>query len=290
MYVHMRTEDENMLLNLIFWVTAILASLGIWLGIGSFSAWWLLLLIPGCYIGSIFLYFFCIAVSSLFMPIKESKKSSPFCRFLIGFSMEWLMHVMGIRVKLTGTEQIPEQPCVFVSNHRSDFDPMTLLAVFRNRKLVYISKKENFKIPVVGPFICHAGFLAIDRENGMRALRTLKNAAERMKTEALDVGIYPEGTRSRTGKLLRFKSGAFYLAKEANAPIVILTTRGTERVSKRFLLAPLTVHLDVVDVIDAQAVASLTVDELAARSRAVVEAKLAEFEGTGAKIGTEEEA
>lgn len=165
---------------------------------------------------------------------------------------------------------------------------MTLLAVFKKRRIVYIAKKEIFKLPVVGPFICHAGFLAIDRGNGMRALRTLKSAAERIKNEKLDVGIYPEGTRSRTGKLLRFKPGAFYLAKEASAPIVILTTRGTERVSKRFFFIPLTVHLDVVEVIDTETVSALSVEELAAKTRATVEEKLAEFEGTGIKKDTEE--
>lgn len=277
-----------MLLNLIFWAIAIGSSLGLWLGVHSFSAWWLLLLIPGGYVCAVLLYFFCLFVASLFMPKREPKKTSPICRFFIWFSMDWLMCVMGIRVRLTGTDRIPSCPCVFVSNHRSDFDPMTLLAVFRERRIVYISKKENFKIPIVGPFICNAGFLAIDRENGMRALRTLKSAAERMKAEALDVGIYPEGTRSRTGKLLRFKSGAFYLAKEAEAPIVILTTRGTERVSKRFLFTPLTVHLDVVDVIDAETVSALSVEELSAKTRATVEEKLVEFEGTDVKKGTKE--
>lgn len=281
-------EDLKMLLNLIFGAMAIGASLGLWLGIGSFSAWWLLLLIPGGYVGAVILYFFCLFIASLFMPRREPKKTSPICRFFIWISMDWLMCVMGIRVRLTGAERIPSRPCVFVSNHRSDFDPMTLLAVFKGRRIVYISKKENFKLPIVGPFICNAGFLAIDRENGMRALRTLKSAAERMKEESLDVGIYPEGTRSRTGKLLRFKPGAFYLAKEANAPIVILTTRGTERVSKRFLFPPLTVHLDVVEVIDTEEVSSLSVEELAAKTRATVEEKLAEFEGTGIKKDTEE--
>jgi 1-acyl-sn-glycerol-3-phosphate acyltransferase len=277
-----------MLLNLIFLAIAIGSSLGLWLGLGSFSAWWLLLLIPGGYVGAVIFYFFGLFIVSLFMPKQEPKKTSSICRFFIWISMDWLMCVMGIRVRLTGTERLPSCPCVFVSNHRSDFDPMTLLAVFRGRRIVYISKKENFKIPIVGPFICNAGFLAIDRENGMRALRTLKSAAERMKSEALDVGIYPEGTRSRTGKLLRFKSGAFYLAKEADAPIVILTTRGTERVSKRFLFAPITVHLDVVDVIDRESVSVLSVEELSAKARATVEEKLSEFEGADVKKMIEE--
>ncbi len=270
-----------MLMNILLVAVAIGASLAIFLGVGGFSAWWLLLLIPGCYLGAVILYFAVLFVISLFMPRKEPKKTSNVCRFFIWFTMDWLMGMMGIRVKLTGAEQFPDCPCVLVSNHRSDFDPMTLLAVFRKRRLVYISKQENFKIPIVGPFIRNAGFLAIDRENGMRALRTLKAAGERMKEERLDVGIYPEGTRSRTGKLLRFKSGAFYLAQKADAPIVVLTTRGTEKINKRFLFTPVTVFLDVVAVLDRETVASLSVDELATKTRSIIEEHLAKTEQEG---------
>ena len=184
------------------------------------------------------------------------------------------MLVMGIRIKLTGEELLPEEPCVLVSNHRSDFDPMTVLAVLNRRKLVYISKEGNFKIPIVGPFIRQAGFIAIDRGNGVRAVKTLQKAAERMQSEGVDVGIYPEGTRSKTGKLLRFKTGACYLAQQANAPIVIMTTQGTERISKRFLLSPVCVHLNIVEVIDRETVQSTSQNDLIARIRETVEKNL----------------
>ena len=151
---------------------------------------------------------------------------------------------------------------------------MTVLAVLKCRKLVYISKEGNFKIPIVGPFIRQAGFIAIDRGNGIRAVKTLQHAAERMQTEGVDVGIYPEGTRSKTGKLLRFKTGACYLAQQANAPIVIMTTQGTERISKRFLLSPVCVKLDIVEVIDRETVQNTSQNDLIERIRTTVESHL----------------
>ncbi len=262
-----------MLLNLIFLTVSVLASLGLWLGLSSFSAWWILLLIPACYVGVTFLYYFTLWIVSLFLPPKEPKHTSSVCRFFVWISMNWLMLVMGIRVKLCGGEKLPDCPCVIVSNHRSDFDPMTMLVDIR-RKLVYISKEGNFKIPIVGPFIRYAGFIAIDRGNGVRAVRTLNKAAERMKSEGLDVGIYPEGTRSKNCKLLRFKTGAFYLAQNAEAPVVIMTTRGTEGISKKSPFRRLKVELNVIEVIDRETVKQTPIEELAKYVREVVERNL----------------
>ena len=151
---------------------------------------------------------------------------------------------------------------------------MTVLAALNKRKLAYISKEANFKIPIVGPFIRQAGFVGIDRANGIRAVRTLQAAADRMKSEGVDIGIYPEGTRSKTGKLLRFKTGACYLAQLANAPIVIMTTQGTEKISKRFLFSPIVVELNIIEVIDRERVNATSQKELTDYIRQVVAANL----------------
>ena len=259
-----------MILNVIFVLLSLIASVAVWLGGQGFHPAWLLLVIPAFYVGIALLYFAVLFLVSLFMPKKAPKRTSKVCRFIIWFSLQWLMLVMGIRIKLTGAELLPDCPCVIVSNHRSDFDPMTVLAVLNKRKLAYISKEGNFKIPIVGPFIRQAGFIAIDRGNGVRAVRTLQKAAEQMKTEGLDIGIYPEGTRSKTGKLLRFKTGACYLAQQADAPIVVMTTQGTEKISKRFLLSPIRVELNIVEVIDRETVQATSQNDLMAHIRETV--------------------
>ena len=263
-----------MILNVIFVLLSLIGSAIFWLSLQGLNPAWLLLVIPAFYVGIVLLYFVILFLVSLFMPKKSPKKISKTCRFFIWITMNWLMPMMGIRIKLTGAELLPDESCVLVSNHRSDFDPMTVLAVLRSRKLIYISKEGNFKIPLVGPFIRQAGFIAIDRGNGIRAVKTLQYAAERMQTEGVDVGIYPEGTRSKTGKLLRFKTGACYLAQQANAPIVVMTTQGTERISKRFLLSPVCVNLDIVEVIDRETVQNTSQNDLIAHIRETVEKHL----------------
>lgn len=258
-----------MILNLIFIPIALLAAIGVLL-VAELSLWWLPLLAIGGYVAAVAVYFLILCVVSLFLPRKAPERSNPLCRWLIANTMHWLMPFVAIRVVLLGAEKIPDCPCVIVSNHLSDFDPMTLLAALRHRKLVYISKQENFKIPVAGPYMRCGGFISLDRNNGLRAVKTLQVAAEHMKNDGVDIGIYPEGTRSRTGKLLRFKPGACYLAQQAEAPIVVMTTQGTERISKRFFLSPLRVELKVVDVIGVDHVMNTNQNDLTEEIRQIV--------------------
>ena len=260
------------MLHFIFLALAVLGTAAVYLAGATISYWWALLLIPGGYVALVIVYFLLIAVATLFLSTKKPiEKPNRFCRFMIWFTMDWLMKLFRIKITVKGREKLPDEPCVLICNHRSDFDPMTVLAVMRERKIVYISKPSNFKIPLVGPFIYNAGFLSIDRDNGMRALRTLKVAAERMRETGVDVGIYPEGTRSRTGKLLRFKTGAYVLAKDADAPIVVMSTKGTELVSKRVPFRSVKVELEVLEVFDREDVRASTPDELAQRSRDLIE-------------------
>ncbi|MBR7097792.1 MAG: 1-acyl-sn-glycerol-3-phosphate acyltransferase [Clostridia bacterium] len=230
------------------------------------SFWWLFPLWVGFYFAIALFYLLGIFASTLFFSKKQPDHPNKNCITVIHVTMRWLMSLMRVKVRTKGEEIIPSEPVVFVSNHLSDFDPLTTFAAL-NRKIIYISKESNFKIPFVGRFIRRAGFLAIDRENGMRALRTLKRAADMMSADGVDVGIYPEGTRSRTGELLEFKSGAFYLAKKANVPIVIMTTKNSELVAKNAVLRKTVVELDFLEVMSAEQVKALSVDEICAYVR-----------------------
>ena len=261
-----------MLLNIIFLLLSAMGTTAVYLLFPTVSLGWIVPILVGAFVGVIILYLVFLFVASLFLPRKKPIESpNRFCRFMIWITMDWVVSLLRVRVTLEGREKLPDAPCVIVSNHRSDFDPMTMLAVLRERKLVYISKESNFKIPIVGNFIYHAGFLPIDRNNARRALRTLAGAAEMMNRIGVDVGIYPEGTRSRTGKMLRFKSGAFILAQSANAPIVVLATTGTELVSKRAPFRATKVKMQVLEVLDADRVQSMSADDLCTYTHDLIE-------------------
>lgn len=261
-----------MLLNMLFFLLAALGTAGVYLLFPTVSLWLILPILLGAFVGVIVLYLVFLFIASLFLPRKKTiQRPNEFCRFMIWLTMDWLMSLFRIRVTLEGAEKLPDEPCVIVSNHRSGFDPMTMLAVLKKRKLVYISKESNFKIPIVGGFIHHAGFLSIDRNNARRALRTLSGAAEMMTRIGVDVGIYPEGTRSRTGKMLRFKSGAFVLAQSAHAPVVVLATTGTERIPKNVPFRTTRVRMEVLEVIPADRVQSMSTDDLCTYTHDLIE-------------------
>ncbi len=238
---------------------------GLLVGLTQIAWWWFFPISIGIYILLNPLYFCGLWISTIFLP-KETRVS-PACRWMVWFSTDWFVKMLRIKVKLMGAEKFPDGPFVLVSNHRSNFDPIVVLSVMRKRKIAFISKASNFKIPVAGAYVRNCGFLAIDRENAMSALRTLKKAGEMMNAEQMIMGIYPEGTRSKNGELLEFKEGAFLLAKRANAPIVVMTTKGTEQIKKRLLWRSTCVNLDVVEVIDRETVKSTPLTDLCAQVR-----------------------
>ena len=263
------------MLHYLFCTLSLIATLALYFGIPTLNPWLALPIALGCLAAVILLYLTFLIVSSLFLLSKKPiKHPNRFCLFLIWLTLDWLMVLFRVRVELRGAEKLPNEPTVMVCNHRSNLDPMTLLSVMRHRPLVYISKEANFKIPIVGPFIRHAGFISIDRENGMRAYRALGNAAEQMKQSGVDVGIYPEGTRSKDCKLLRFKTGAFVLAKKAEAPITVMAVKGSELVKGRAPFRRTVVITEVIDVIDRETVLALSTDELCEKCHSEIEAYL----------------
>ena len=256
---------------------AMLATLVFYFLCPTTTLWLIFPITIGFYVAAVLVYFLFIIVSSLFMISKKPiDRPNPMGRFLITITMEWLMQLFRINVTVKGLEKLPNEPCVIISNHRSDFDPMTLLAVMKKRHLVYICKAEIMRVPVVGWYLHHAGFIGIDRKNAMRASRSLITAADEMKRTGVDVGIYPEGTRSKTGKLLRFKTGAFVLAEKANAPIAVMTTKGTECVTKELFWKRTEIEMEILEVWTPADIAGVSHNDLAARAQELVERNLSE--------------
>lgn len=254
------------MLNLIFFLLGGVGATALCAASEKLSFWWLLPLWIAFYLAITLIFFIGFAVSIPFVSRNpDPKKPDRFCMRYLHFMTKWLMGFLWVRVKTEGFEKLPKTPFVLVANHISNFDPIVVMAAYAG-KIVFISKESNFKIPLASSLIRKAGYLSIDRENGMRALRTLKSAAELVKDEGVSVGIYPEGTRSRSGKLQEFKDGAFYLAKKAEVPVVVMATHNTEkiRLGKHFL--PLTVTLKILDVWQPEAILEIPLPELAKQS------------------------
>lgn len=138
-----------------------------------------------------------------------------------------IVRAAGIRVTATGLENIdPGNSYVIVSNHQSQLDIPVLVATLP-LKLTIIAKKELFKIPLFSQGMRAFGILEIDRSNRSRAIETLNLAAQVIRKEKISVLAFPEGTRSRDGKLQRFKKGAFALATDHQFLILPVSVNGT---------------------------------------------------------------
>lgn len=143
-------------------------------------------------------------------------------------------------VKISGLENLPpsNQPAVFISNHQSFLDIYTLFHL--NRDFKFISKTSNFLIPIIGWSMFLTGHVMINRIDRRSQLECLKACGQLLKNGA-SVLFFPEGTRSKDGKMHAFKKGAFSVAAKAKVPVVPITLLGTGDLmpnSKEYLLYP----------------------------------------------------
>lgn len=135
------------------------------------------------------------------------------------FGARMWLQFSGVRVQVRGLELLdPKQTYVFVSNHRSYLDTATLF-LYTGRRIGMLAKKELLKVPVLGVGMGFVNVMAIDRSNRDSAIRTTDAAAERIRS-GISFGVFVEGTRAQPGELLPFKKGAFYMARQAGAPVV----------------------------------------------------------------------
>ncbi|HEX2188491.1 MAG TPA: lysophospholipid acyltransferase family protein [Longimicrobiaceae bacterium] len=111
------------------------------------------------------------------------------------------------------------EPQVIVSNHVSWYDIFAIAGILPV-PFHFVAKKELESIPLFGRAWKTAGHISIDRSNRQKAVESLRRAGEEIRARNSAVIIFPEGTRSRTGRLQPFKKGAFTLAVEAGVPIV----------------------------------------------------------------------
>ncbi|XP_006900691.1 PREDICTED: 1-acyl-sn-glycerol-3-phosphate acyltransferase beta [Elephantulus edwardii] len=139
---------------------------------------------------------------------------------IISCSVRAFKYVYGLRFDIKGREKLElDQPCVIISNHQSVLDMMGLMEILPKR-CVQIAKRELLFLGPVGIIMYLGGVVFINRQRSSTAMTVMAQVGEHMVKENLKVWIYPEGTRNSNGDLLPFKKGAFYLAVQAQVPII----------------------------------------------------------------------
>jgi 1-acyl-sn-glycerol-3-phosphate acyltransferase len=169
----------------------------------------------------------------------------------------------------------PKRSYVVMSNHVSSVDIWAIfLAV--PIPLRFIAKKQLGQIPLFGWAMRAGRFIFIDRQNAASARRTIDHAAERIRGGS-SVVIFPEGTRSRDGKLGPFKKGGFHLAINSGAEVVPVAIRGTREVMPRgsLLIRPGDVSIEIGEPISTQGLGPDDRQALLDKVRARIEEMLA---------------
>ena len=135
--------------------------------------------------------------------------------------------ILGIRLDASGIERIDKRvPYVFMANHLSLIDGPLLFMLIPQFVRVLL-KKEAFRIPVIGQAMRQVGFVSVDRKGLKGGKKSIDRATRMIKEKGISFLIFPEGTRSRDGKLQPFKRGGFFLAVNSQVPIFPVSINGS---------------------------------------------------------------
>jgi len=177
------------------------------------------------------------------------------------WSSRIILWASGVKVEWEGIERLRGQgPRVLVSNHESWFDPIALTANLPGEYRFAI-KKELEKVPLWGAAWQACGHISVDRYNRQAAIQSMDRARQ-ISGENADTLIvfFPEGTRSPTGALQRFKKGAFVLALQLGAPVIPVAVIGGRQIMAKNRMRIRSGRIKVV-VGEPIAVAGMTFDD-----------------------------
>ena len=207
-----------------------------------------------------------IIVLGVTYPFDKSRRWVHECSRYI---CKWLFGIPP-RMKRTidGVENIdPNKAYVMVMNHNSGVDIFAAYKIPLNFR--WVSKREVFRVPFMGPLLTIHGDIPIERGNPSEAMAKVLSLGKLWLGRGASVAIFPEGTRSKTGEINRFKMGAFNLAKEANVEILPIVMTGTNKMFRKGWLVNWTNHvaIRVMKPVPVEEIAATDVKEMAQKVR-----------------------
>ena len=207
-----------------------------------------------------------IIVLGVTYPFDKSRRWVHECSRCI---CKWLFGIPPcMKRTIDGVENIdPNKAYVMVMNHNSGIDIFAAYKIPLNFR--WVSKREVFRVPFMGPLLTIHGDIPIERGNPSEAMAKVLSLGKLWLGRGASVAIFPEGTRSKTGEINRFKMGAFNLAKEANVEILPIVMTGTNNMFRKGWLVNWTNHvaIRVMKPISVEEIAATDVKEMAQKVR-----------------------
>lgn len=162
---------------------------------------------------------------------KVSKKTADYQSLrIVQWAFRVILSIAGVKVTVIGEENIPDEPVLFIGNHRSYFD--ILVTYSRCKRLTgYVAKKEMLSYPLLRDWMKRLYCLFLDRDNMKEGLKTILQAIDYVK-QGISICIFPEGTRN-TGEeltMLPFHQGSFKVAEKSGCAIVPMSLNNTAEI------------------------------------------------------------
>lgn len=219
------------------------------LSVADSARWRLLNLLQGLFLASWTSFWVCVALAALALTWR------PYLSLWLARYV-WappLLKAAGARLEVRGLEKLDEVPsAIFMANHQSMIDIAVVFAALPVG-LRFVAKRVLLFVPFLGWYMWAMGMVFVDRNNRQQAIDSLRRAMSLLKGGAY-VMTFPEGTRSRDGRVLPFKKGLFVLAIESGVPIVPVAIEGAQKVlaSDGFQVRPGTIRVSIGDPIATQ--------------------------------------
>lgn len=203
--------------------------------------------------------------------------------FATAFGSDLSLALAGVRLRTTGEEHLwTHRPAVFIFNHQSAVD-MPVIGSLIRRDVTGVAKKEAARDPRFAPVGMLVDVAYVDRSNTSQAKAALAPVVEKLRS-GVSIAIAPEGTRSPTPRLGRFKKGAFHIAMQAGVPIVPIVIRNAGDVMWKGspLIRPGTIDVAVLEPISTEGWKVSELDERVADVRRRYLGTLASWPASGA--------
>tara|TARA_B100001142_G_C14287711_1_gene637661 strand:- start:446 stop:1129 length:684 start_codon:yes stop_codon:yes gene_type:complete len=191
----------------------------------------------------------------LLIPFFSKNAVYPFSKF---FS-KGIFRCFNIRSKVIGSFPDNLGPFILMHNHTSFLD-LFLLPTLIKGKYTGLIAAENFSIPLIGTMLRRLKAIPVYRSSHSKALESIKIAENYLK-EGYHIAIFPEGTRTITGKISAFKKGGFHMAYNTKTKILPIIVKGLYEIKPktRWILKPDIVKITILDPID---IVNKSVDEI----------------------------
>ena len=218
--------------------------------------------------------FFVVVMLSMLVPMGVNKTTTAWALTLL-----WLLeHVVGLKYRVIGRENIPAKPSVICCKHQSGWETLATQKIFPLQ--VFVAKRELFKIPFFGWGLKLTRTIGIDRGNPQRASQQIVEQGSKRKAEGLWITIFPEGTRIKPGYRGRYKAGAARMAQLLQMDLVPVALNSGEFWPRNsFLKYPGTVTVVIGTPIAYDAATSA--EALIRLCEDCIEAQQAEIQGAG---------